>query len=104
MPTRKLRVGPYTRKGRPGTSILYGGKIPRGAPVYRGSKLVKMIKAVSRKESLKLQETKFVQSSTGGQQFNSAINTGFNEMYSLIPPLTQETGAPTNFQREDQTI
>lgn len=63
--------------------------------------LINTIKKVSRREALKTQETKFVLSAQGGVLFNSPINGGFAEMFSLIPPVTEGTGT---YQRVDDCL
>lgn len=62
--------------------------------------LVPMIKSVSRKQALGVLETKFVKDNRS-VFFNSAINGGFAEMYSLIPPVASGLG---NWQRENDDV
>jgi len=67
----------------------------------KAKSLTTQIRTVAKSEALKTLETKFTQSSTGNVVFNSAINNGFTEMYSLIPPVAEGTGS---WQRLDQTV
>jgi len=50
--------------------------------------LPKLIKSIARKQALGVLETKFV-TARQDANFNSAISTGFSEMYSLIPAVRE---------------
>jgi len=63
--------------------------------------LKRAIVQVSKIQALKLLETKFVVTRFEGVQFNSAINSGFSEMYPLIPGITQGSGT---YQRLDDAL
>lgn len=71
----------------------------RKAP--KSSKLVPLIKQVAKSQALKVLETKFVMERNAANTFNSPINGGFSEMYSLIPLLNQGTGT---YQRLDDSV
>jgi hypothetical protein len=63
--------------------------------------MVATIRKVARTEALKTQETKFVLKAAGALGFNSAINGGFTEMYTLIPPVAAGDGT---FERLDDCL
>ena len=78
--------------------------VPKGTLAARKQQaLVPLIKQVSKSEALRLLETKFVTSRDNNVTFNSAINGGFAEMYSLIPRCDE--GAATNtYERVGESI
>ena len=60
--------------------------------------LVREIKVISAREAQRELETKFVVAKQTATPFNSGINTGQLEMYSLIPALSAPTPAGTSAQ------
>jgi len=73
----------------------------RGPAKPKASKaLVKVVTAVAKTQALRQLETKFVVN-TVNNAFNSSINTGFLEMYSLIPQVQAGTG---DWQRVNQDL
>lgn len=89
IPMRDIRL-----TGKPGGR--YGGS-KKGK---KGS-LVKTIKTVAKSEALKLLETKFVTQRDNAVTFNSAIDGGYNEMYTLIPKCSQGVGT---WQRVEDSV
>jgi len=82
------------------------GLTPEGKPKKRKLRLapaalVKTIKTVAKSTALKLLETKYVTERNNGVSFNSAIDGGFAEMYSLIPSCTQGVGT---YQRVEDSV
>ena len=65
--------------------------------------LVKTIKSVARTTALGLLETKYVTQRDNGVSFNSAIDGGYNEMYTLIPKCSQGAVNST-WQRLEDSI
>ena len=65
------------------------------------AKLVPLIKQVSKSQAMKLLETKFVSMRDNNVTFNSAIDGGFAEMYSLIPKCVQGAGT---YQRIEDSV
>lgn len=63
--------------------------------------LVPLIKQVAKSQAMKLLETKYVTYRDLGTSFNSAIDGGFSEMYSLIPRCVQGTGT---WQRVEDSV
>lgn len=63
--------------------------------------LPKLIKKIARSQALSVLETKYVTSRFAALTFNSKINTGFLEMYPLIPSVAQGSGT---YQRLDNTL
>lgn len=64
--------------------------------------LVPLIKQVARSQALRILETKFVTERNNNISFNSSINSGFGEMYSLIPKVDRGTGV--TYQREEDKL
>jgi len=62
--------------------------------------LVKLVKNISKSQALRLMETKFV-TARQDSNFNSAIATGFSEMYSLIPAVREGL---ENWERENDDL
>lgn len=67
----------------------------------RQAALVKTIKTVAKSTALRLLETKYVTQRDNGVSFNSAIDGGFNEMYTLIPKCSQGVGT---WQRVEDSV
>jgi len=63
--------------------------------------LVKLVKQVSKSQAMRLLETKFVTQRDNAVTFNSAIDGGYNEMYTLIPKCSQGVGT---WQRVEDSI
>ena len=63
--------------------------------------LVPLIKSVAKTTALKLLETKYVTQRDTAVTFNSAIDGGFNEMYTLIPKCSQGVGT---WQRVEDSV
>lgn len=62
--------------------------------------LVPLINKLAKRQALRQMETKFV-TERNDQSFNSAIDTGFSEMYSLIPKVSEGL---ENWQRENDDL
>ena len=65
------------------------------------SALAPMVKKIARSQALQLLETKYVTQRDNGVSFNSAIDGGYNEMYTLIPKCSQGVGT---WQRVEDSI
>lgn len=65
--------------------------------------LVPLIKQVSKSEALRLLDTKYVTQRDNGVSFNSAIDGGYNEIYTLIPKCSQGSANAT-WQRVGDNI
>ena len=71
------------------------------SPAAQKKALVPLIKQVAKSTALRLLETKYVTQRDNGVSFNSAIDGGFNEMYTLIPKCSQGVGT---WQRVEDSV
>lgn len=87
----RMANGRFTRNRKPRTK----------KPKVLSKAVTAVVKHIAAKQALKEMETKFVIETIGNISFNSAINAGYLEMYSLLPAVTQGAGS---WQRLDNAL
>lgn len=74
----------------------------KASKTSKSKALVPLMRQVAKSQALRILETKFVSERNNNLSFNSSINAGFGEMYSLIPKVDQGVGL--SYQREENAL